>query len=88
MNTLQDYIDCLTREVLDLDNQISELHVEEWKRPAGKQLLYELDKLTQHLSHAHAFQAAQKAGKGVCGPLGGMGARPHGNGAPRMAGEL
>ena len=66
MTTLQDYIDSLTQQVLDLDNQISELHVEEWKRPAGQQALYELDRLTQCLSHAYAFQAAQTAGKGLC----------------------
>lgn len=66
MNTLQDYIDHLTRQVLDLDNQLSELHVEEWKRPHGKQMLHELDGLTQCLTHAYAFQACQTAGKGVC----------------------
>lgn len=66
MSTLQDYIDYLTDEVLDLDNQISELHVVEWKRPAGQQMLSELDRLTQCLTHAHAFQASQTAGKGVC----------------------
>jgi hypothetical protein len=66
MTTLQDYIDSLTQQVLDLDGQINELHVEEWKRPAGQKALYELDRLTQCLTHAHAFQASQTAGKGVC----------------------
>ena len=66
MTTLQDYIDHLTKLVFELDNQISELHVEEWYRPVGQQALHELDRLTQCLSHACAFQAAQTAGKGLC----------------------
>ena len=58
MKTIQDYIDHLTQEFLDVDNQLSELHVEEWKRPAGQQLLHELDLLDQALKHARAYAAA------------------------------
>lgn len=76
MSTLQQYIDHVTEEVADLQNELEEMHVEEWKRPPGQLLLYKLDRLVQCLTHAHAFQTAQTAGKGACVQIQRRGMRP------------
>lgn len=53
---LDDFITYLEQETRDIDAELNDMHVVEWKKPVGKNLLHELELFRAALTLAYGYR--------------------------------